>query len=122
MRVTIPGVAFIDDLQREKPLMQFVSRNIVRAGLLPSIVQGGASALCNSSLMRPFNMIERRALREAMVAFTTGKFAPFEQPSGLGIYYTTCTYYEHLHAENTSASATSQAHAFQAEVITHEFL
>ena len=122
MRITIPGVAFIDDMQREKALMQFISRNIVRAGLLPSIVQGGASVLCNSSLMRPFNLTERRELREAMVAFTTGKFAPCEQQSNLGIYYTTCKYYEQLHAENTKASATSQAHAFQSEVITHEFL
>lgn len=102
--------------------MQFVARNILRAGLLPSIIQGGASVLCHSSLQRPFNSIERRAFRDDMVAFTTGKFAPYEQRSHLGIYYTTCTYYMHLHAENTSASITSQANALQAEVITHEFL
>ena len=102
--------------------MQYVSRNIVRAGLLPSIIQGGASVLCNSSLKRPFNSTERRSFREDMVAFTTGKFAPYEQRSELGVYYTTCTYYMDLHARNTSAAVTSQAHALQSEVITHEFL
>lgn len=122
MRITLPGVAFLNDPQREKPLMLYVSRNILRAGLLPTLINGGASVLSQSPLKRPFNTIERRSIRNDMVAATTGKWAPHEQQTALGIFYTTCSYYEHLHSKNTSASATSQAYAVQSEVITHEFL
>ena len=66
MRLSIPGIFFVEDLQREKALMMFISRNVVRAALLPIVLQGGASLLAQSALKRSLDAIERRAIRDSV--------------------------------------------------------
>ena len=100
----------------------YISRNMVRAALLPIVVNGGPSLLAQSSLKRSSDAIERRAIRDDLIAATKGKWTPFEQQTEEGICYTTCQYTELLYSEQAENSVTSQGHAYQATVINHEFL
>ena len=122
MRLSIPGIFFVEDLQREKALMMFISRNVVRAALLPIVLQGGASLLAQSALKRSLDAIERRAIRDELVAATRGKWTPFEQQSEEGICYQTCQFTELLYCSEPATPVISQGHAFQSNVINHEFL
>ena len=121
MRLSIPGIFFVEDLQREKALMLYISRNIVRSGLLPIVIQGGASLLAQSTLRRSRDAIVRRAIRDELIEATKGKWTPYEQQSEEGLCYTTCQFTELLYYLESATSVISQAHAYQANVINHEF-